>query len=95
MSEATTAITISAFGIAVSSLIGALAYFAKKKLESIEGDIEELDEKIDRMEKKTSMEHKVSVEWMSGITDALVRNNMEVDKPDEISETIDVNEPEE
>lgn len=90
--DITTVIVVAGVGLFTSVLMGSLAYLAKGKLESIESDIRELDNKMEKMKSQTRAEHQVSAEWMSRITEALMENGIKVNKPDEISETIEVDE---
>jgi len=76
-------------GITVTSLIGALAYLAKRKLESIESDIEQVYKKVENRERKTENEHQVVVDWLSRLTEALNKDGVEIDKPDEVIQSID------
>jgi len=83
---------VSMVGIAVTSLIGALAYLAKRKLESIESNIEQVYEKVEDRERKTKREHQVVVGWLSRLTEAINNDGVEVDKPDEVTESLDFEE---
>jgi ABC-type amino acid transport system permease subunit len=83
---------ISMVGITVTSLIGALAYLAKRKLESIESNIEQVYEKVEDRERKTNREHQVVVSWLSRLTEAINNDGAEVDKPDEVTESLDFEE---
>jgi hypothetical protein len=85
----TTTLLISMVGITVTSLIGALAYLAKRKLESIESDIEQVYKKVENRERKTENEHQVVVDWLSRLTEALNKDGVEIDKPDEVTQSID------
>jgi hypothetical protein len=85
----TTTLLISMVGITVTSLIGALAYLAKRKLESIESDIEQVYKKVEDREQKTENEHQVVVDWLSRLTEALNKDGVEIDKPDEVTQSID------
>lgn len=83
---------VSMVGIAVTSLVGALAYLAKRKLESIESNIEQVYEKVEDRERKTKKEHQVVVGWLSRLTEAINNDGVEVDKPDEVTESLDFEE---
>jgi len=83
---------VSMVGIAVTSLIGALAYLAKRKLESIESNIEQVYEKVEDRERKTKREHQEVVGWLSRLTEAINNDGVEVDKPDEVTESLDFEE---
>lgn len=85
---------ISAFGIGITTLIATLGYFAKKKLESIESDIENVHQKVESRKEMTEKEHRVVVGWLSRMTDALRKNGMQVERPDEVSEEINIEEEE-
>jgi hypothetical protein len=93
MADGTTmTLLVSMVGIAVTSLIGALAYLAKRKLESIESNIEQVYEKVEDRERKTKREHQVVVGWLSRLTEAINNDGVEVDKPDEVTESLDFEE---
>jgi uncharacterized membrane protein YgaE (UPF0421/DUF939 family) len=93
MADGTTmTLLVSMVGIAVTSLVGALAYLAKRKLESIESNIEQVYEKVEDRERKTKKEHQVVVGWLSRLTEAINNDGVEVDKPDEVTESLDFEE---
>ena len=75
-----------------ASLLAALSYLAKKKLESIEQEIEEVNQRIKEQEKQTEKEHQVVIDWMGRINKGLRQQGIEVERPDEITESIDVGE---
>lgn len=62
-----------------------IGYLAKDKLETIENDIE--SNRGERIE-----EHRVVIEWLGNITDALREEDFDVKRPPEVKDTLDVHE---
>lgn len=82
-------ILASAFLTLLMSVAG---YFAKKWADSLQQDINDIKQKQEQRKNITEQEHRVVINWMTRITRALNKNDIEVEKPEEVTQEIDITE---
>lgn len=83
---------IGLFGVILTILTGIIGAMVRRRLRQIENQVEELDGRLDGRKEEVKTDHQVVVTWLVNMTDALNRNGFDVEKPDEVDNTINVKE---
>jgi len=82
---------ISLFGVILTLLLEIIRRMLRRRLNSVEGKIDSLEQRLQDQKKENQNESHIIVNWLVNMTEAMKRNEMDVDRPDEVEKSITMN----
>lgn len=74
-------------GVSVAIISGGMGYLAREKMSNIEGKLDSVIEKVEGMEKRSRIRHRVVLNWLMNVTEEMD----DIQPPEPVEQSVDFN----